>query len=641
MKRTKEICLRILCVVLAIGFVAAYPAFASDAQSEDTLSGILSQMNVLSAYDFDEDAAGTAVGSTDFANDWSVTLASGGSASVVSEGTEQYAKFDKYSAVELKNMYFGPSEAYAVSYRGKFSARGHNYLFVRGTQVLKRNDTVMNWYESDGSGAGSGVGGSGIYFRAYDDDQIQVSVKSYDPEKGKHVATNAVLLSVYPEGEGSLTTEFHTYTCYDNGIGTIWFYIDGVHKATVQYGTVTTYADDNYETVSTATSNPIHASYYKDVTVLDAGGETKLSVSNTLVAVQGRVAFGHRNVANTYYDEIKVYTNDLKIDLSGTAKYGSGNLSLLTGGESTKRCFVGMDTFVYFRNSGAMALNLGVIDLSKYDRVTITWWDAACGNARTLNAGSVNFAITSTGALDTTTNKQVEQAGVNKLASWSLAEAKSVRAKDDFRTAETFTLPLESTHNDSLYLAYMGSTNAVAVSQITFHAVAPVQVSGAELWQDISYADNAFAGYFTDAGRTVPYDPDDAYANGTAYVKFTDANVLSVKVQKSDGTEGRKNVRFVTTVDNLNYGKVGFEITVGDKTVVKETTTVYETLQANTQQIDPNVFSSQSQYFAAYSLWEIPESAFDTEITVRAYWETLNGIIVYGAYKTITVNGLA
>jgi hypothetical protein len=273
--------------------------------------------------------------------------------------------------------------------------------------------------------------------------------------------------------------------------------------------------------------------------------------------------------------------------------------------------------------------------------VTITWWDAACGNARTLNAGSVNFAITSTGALDTTTNKQVEQAGVNKLASWSLAEAKSIRAKDDFRTAETFTLPLESTHNGNLYLAYMGSTNAVAVSQITFHAVAPVQVPEAELWQDISYADNAFAGYFTDADRTVPYAPNDTRATGMAYVKFTDANVLSVKAQKSDGTEGRKNVRFVTTVDNLNYGKVGFEITVGDKTVVKETTTVYETLQANTQQIDPNVFSSQSQYFAAYSLWEIPESAFDTEITVRAYWETLNGIIVYGAYKTITVNGLA
>ena len=90
-----------------------------------------------------------------------------------------------------------------------------------------------------------------------------------------------------------------------------------------------------------------------------------MSVENALVAVEGRVAFGHRNVTNTYYDEIKVYTKDLKIDLSGTSKYGTGNLSLLTGNESTKRCFVGMDTFAYFRNSGGMALNLGTIGLRR------------------------------------------------------------------------------------------------------------------------------------------------------------------------------------------------------------------------------------------------------------------------------------
>lgn len=146
-----------------------------------------------------------------------------------------------------------------------------------------------------------------------------------------------------------------------------------------------------------------------------------------------------------------------------------------------------------------------------------------------------------------------------------------------------------------------------------------------------------FSGYYTDAALTRQYTE----TTGTAYRKFVDANVLSVKAQKSDGTNGKKNVRFVTSVDSLNYGKVGFEITVGNKTITKETTTVYEALQAGTQQVAPSVFSSQSKYMAAYSLWEIPESAFDTDIKVRAYWETPDGLIVYGAYRTVTVNGLA
>ena len=86
-----------------------------------------------------------------------------------------------------------------------------------------------------------------------------------------------------------------------------------------------------------------------------------------------------------------------------------------------------------------------------------------------MTPGSVNFALTSTGSLDTTDNKQVEQEGVNKLVFWSLEEAKEIGAKDDFRTAETIILPLDTDYSGNVYLAYMGNTNAVAVSQITFY----------------------------------------------------------------------------------------------------------------------------------------------------------------------------
>lgn len=472
MKISKCIFTKIICLVLALSLSGVMYAFANEQESS---TNILDGMNVVTEYNFDNDAADSVASDTDFAKNWAVTLAGGGTAAISAGADSNYLLLNKYSSIELKNMFFGPSEAYAVSYRAKAAEKAHSYLFVRGAQVLKRNGTTMNWYESDGSGAGSGVGGSGISIRAYNDYQIQISVKSYDAEKKNHVNTQAVLLSVYPEGEGTLTKELHTYTCYDNGAGKIDYYIDGVLKASVTYSDITKYTDDNFETASASTDNPIHAEYYSNVAVLDASGENVLSVTNALVAVHGRVAFGNRNVTNVCYDDIKVYADDLKINAANVVKHGNGNLGILTAGESTKRCFPTTDSFVYFRNSGGMSVSLGSVDLSKYDSVTITWWDAACGKARTLAPGSINFAITTTGALDTTDAKQVEQEGVNKIVYWSLGENKEVGAKDDFRTAESITLTFDSDYSGPVYLAYMGATNAVAVSQITFNAKAPVE----------------------------------------------------------------------------------------------------------------------------------------------------------------------
>ena len=467
MKKRLLLC-RLICLLVVIGLSGSMAFFAKGSGNDAEVSDIISGMYTLAANDFSSESQDTALAETVFADNWSVILAGGGSAAVKTASDGNYVQFDKYSSVELKNVFFGPDEAYVVSYTGKFGEKGHNYLFVRGSQVLKRNGTTMNWYETDGSGAGSGVGGSGISFRVYNDHQIQVSVKSFDADKDRYVNTQAVLINAYAEGEGTLASDYHTFTCYDNGKGSVRFYVDGEVKAVVSYSNVTTY-DDALETAPGNADVPIHAQYYKDVVVSDAVGEEKLTVTDALAAVNGRVAFGHRNVSGTCYKEIKVYSECLKILLSGVQKYGSGNLGLLTGGESTKRCFPTMDTFVYFRNSGGMAVDLGTIDLSKYDRVAITWWDAACGNARTLTPGSVNFALTSTGSLDTTDNKQVEQEGVNKLVFWSLEEAKEIGAKDDFRTAETIILPLDTDYSGNVYLAYMGNTNAVAVSQITFY----------------------------------------------------------------------------------------------------------------------------------------------------------------------------
>ena len=459
---------RLLCLILVIGLFGSTALMISGSGSDADSSSKSAEMYALASNDFAVESPNAALNETSFADYWSVIFAGGGSAAIKSDMDGNYVQFDKYSSLELKNIYFGLDEAYAVTYTGKFTEKGHNYLFIRGSQVLKRNGTTMNWYEADGSGAGSGVGGSGISFRVYSDYQIQISVKSFSPEKDRHVNTNAVLINVFPEGEGTLTSDYHSFKCYDNGKGSVQFFIDGALKAVVSYSNITTY-NDEFETAPGNVEKPIHADYYKDVVVSDAGGEEKMTITDALVAVNGRVAFGHRNVSGTCYKEISVYSRSLKIPASYVKKYGDGNLGLLTGGESTKRCFPTMDTFVYFRNSGGMAVDLGTIDLSKYDRVAITWWDAACGNARTLAPGNVNFAITSTGALDTTENKQTEQDGVNKFAFWSLEEAKETGEKDDFRTAETIILSVNADYSGNIYLTYMGSANAIAVSQITFY----------------------------------------------------------------------------------------------------------------------------------------------------------------------------
>ena len=152
-----------------------------------------------------------------------------------------------------------------------------------------------------------------------------------------------------------------------------------------------------------------------------------------------------------------------------------------------------------------------------------------------------------------------------------------------------------------------------------------------------------FAGWYQDAACTKAL-PEET-TSGAAYAKFVDEDVLAVYGQiKSGTTETSKDIRFVTTVDSLDYQKVGFKIAIGENTpVTKEITTVYKKLYAarGSQEIDTlapsKTCSPISTYFTTYAYWDVPEESYDTLFTVTPYWITLDGTMVEGVAEVKSV----
>ena len=162
-----------------------------------------------------------------------------------------------------------------------------------------------------------------------------------------------------------------------------------------------------------------------------------------------------------------------------------------------------------------------------------------------------------------------------------------------------------------------------------------------------------FAGWYKVQNATAASDAYTATPGETdaAYAKFVPAKVLRVKLQLSaealsaeePAADATASLRFVTTVDNLLYQKVGFQFVIDEKTSKRETTTVYSHLyQVGEENVDaslePSAFCSASNFFLTYTITEIPLSAWSTDIQITPYWVTLDGTTVYGEAVTKRVN---
>lgn len=145
-----------------------------------------------------------------------------------------------------------------------------------------------------------------------------------------------------------------------------------------------------------------------------------------------------------------------------------------------------------------------------------------------------------------------------------------------------------------------------------------------------------FSGWYSDKTCTTALKADAIESTATAYAKYVDADVLSVKYQlpaNVSSSDESTTLRLVTTVDSLQYSFVGFQIYMGDDFIgAYKTKDVYDkitgTTDSTTVTYKPYVFSSESEYFMAVEITGVPSEVFSQTITVIPAWETLDGTVV-------------
>ena len=157
-----------------------------------------------------------------------------------------------------------------------------------------------------------------------------------------------------------------------------------------------------------------------------------------------------------------------------------------------------------------------------------------------------------------------------------------------------------------------------------------------------------FAGWYADEACTEVLVADTIDSEAVAYAKFVDKNVLTVRAQitAKEASDTSSHMRFVTTVDSLDYAEIGFKVKIeGREEVTRSSKVVYDSLYAlgSDNVVDTlkpeSEFSTISKHFAVYSYRNIPQSHFGTTFTVTPYWITLDGTVVEGetAVKTVSM----
>lgn len=144
-------------------------------------------------------------------------------------------------------------------------------------------------------------------------------------------------------------------------------------------------------------------------------------------------------------------------------------------------------------------------------------------------------------------------------------------------------------------------------------------------WVAPTQTGKIFAGFYTDATYNTPYTEP----TGSAEPKFVDAKVMDVYAQ-ADATNNV--VRFLSTVDVLDYRNVGFILQTDTWTVKRALTSVYQSVSA--VGIDKTAAevsgTSESHYISYVKLTGIPDTAVNVTVTVTPFWTTADGTEVTG-----------
>lgn len=152
-----------------------------------------------------------------------------------------------------------------------------------------------------------------------------------------------------------------------------------------------------------------------------------------------------------------------------------------------------------------------------------------------------------------------------------------------------------------------------------------------------------FSGWYIDQNYDKPITSKSQIPAGGAYAKFVDEKVLSVNLQVKENTNGRFDMRLISSVDTLNYKKIGFDIYYNGKTtpVTYESEFVFERIQASvdgvTYNYSPQVVDVDSEYFVTVTIKNIHPNNLNKIFYIQPYWKTFDGVKVYGVSRYLTV----
>lgn len=166
-----------------------------------------------------------------------------------------------------------------------------------------------------------------------------------------------------------------------------------------------------------------------------------------------------------------------------------------------------------------------------------------------------------------------------------------------------------------------------------------------------------FAGWYSDVSCKYPLNESEANQTKGAYAKYVTDKILQIKCQISEDynyttqTEEivkARSLKFITSVDSLEYRKVGFQLIQhteqGDKRATVSSNSVCTKLYAAgsdnvTLKYTPqSSFCEKSNYFKAFTLEKLPASDYGVEITATPFWVTQDGTVVYGKQATKTIH---
>jgi hypothetical protein len=115
------------------------------------------------------------------------------------------------------------------------------------------------------------------------------------------------------------------------------------------------------------------------------------------------------------------------------------------------------------------------------------------------------------------------------------------------------------------------------------------------------------------------------------------SDMLEIKAQVA--VDQADAIRFIASVDSLDYSKVGFEVITPSKTITWETRTVYERIVScvtnDEYEFSPKLVDTTSEYFVTAML----KAEAGVDYKVRAFvCEKGSGEKLYGASRTISLS---